>query len=305
LNEPERQTDAVTPPAMPSARELEQARAPRRLSLVLSDGYQTGVLHHRGRGATRRLPVLYVHGIQSHPGWFVGSSAALADDGHDVFQVVRRGSGDNVVARGHAASAEQLLDDVWTACRFVLEHTGCRRLHLLGASWGGKLLACYAADGRRSAEIASLTMIAPGIAPTADVSVFTKLKIAAALLMSPRQLFDMPLNDVELFTDNEPMRQYLRSDPCRLLRATARFLYASRRLDVRLRSAPRGTLAMPVTLVLASKDRIIDNGATEAVVQRLSRNLHVSLLDGAHTLEFEPEPANLYRVLAEAMAEPL
>ena len=43
-------------------------------SLTLPDGTDTPVLHHLPPDDARRLPpVLYVHGIESHPGWFIAS----------------------------------------------------------------------------------------------------------------------------------------------------------------------------------------------------------------------------------------
>ena len=47
----------------------------RREQLTLPDGRQTPLLRHfppAGAG----LPVLYVHGIQSHPGWYTASGRA-------------------------------------------------------------------------------------------------------------------------------------------------------------------------------------------------------------------------------------
>jgi len=270
--------------------------------LRLGDRCQTEVLRHRPRGPQRRLPVLYVHGIQSHPGWFVHSAAALAGRGHEVFQVARRGSGRAVTARGHADSARQLLDDVDAACRFVLDRGGAGRLHLLGISWGGKLLACSGAVGKHSEAIASLTMVAPGIAPKVSVSLPTKLAIAASLILNPRRRFEIPLSEVELFTDNEAMQAYLRADPYRLHKATARFLYVSRRLDGLLKKVAAGALTMPTTLLLARQDRIIDNAATRRTVGRLTAGRAVvEEFDGAHTLEFEQETGPYYQALAAAL----
>ena len=289
---------------MPFAAALAPGCQPQRLELVLGDGYRTSVLLHAGRGEHRRLPVLYVHGIQSHPGWFVKSASALADDGHDVYQVTRRGSGDNLAGRGQAQSAGQLLDDLERAGRFALERSAATSLHLMGVSWGGKLCACYAVDARRSVDIASLTLLAPGIVPRVDVPATTKLSIALALLVCPHRRFDIPLSDPELFTDNPAMRQYLASDPCRLHRATARFLYASRQLDIRLRRAARGALAMPTTLILAASDKIVDNQPTLAAIERLCREkISVRTLPGAHTLEFEPDTMPLEQSLLTATRE--
>jgi alpha-beta hydrolase superfamily lysophospholipase len=106
---------------------------------------------------------------------------------------------------------------------------------------------------------------------------------------------------VELFTDNKAMQSFLRCDPCRLHKATSRFLYASRRLDTMLSSACNGAIAAPTTLILAGRDRIIDNAATRGVVARLTAgSAVVEELDGCHSLEFETNPLPFLQVLEQA-----
>jgi len=284
------------------ARPLEPGAAWREISLELPDGYRTSAYVHDPPADSALPPVVYLHGIQSHPGWFIGSASALAARGHRVLQVTRRGSGDNEFDRGHARSAEQLLDDVGAACLWALKDAPAPGVHLVGVSWGGKLAACYAARPQGEVPLASVTLIAPGLVPKIKIGTGTKLAIAMSLLSRPRRLFEIPLCDVELFTDNEAMREYLRRDRCRLLRATGRFLYVSRRLDQLLRRSPAGCLKMPVTLILAERDRIIDNAATRRLAERLAGGrLEVKTLPGAHTLEFEPHPEPFYQALAEAL----
>ena len=276
---------------------------PERVELTLSDGYRTSAYFYAPEGEFRRAPVVYLHGIQSHPGWFVGSGCVLARQGHPVWSLTRRGSGLNVIGRGHALSGEQLLDDVETVCRLAMERAGSSFVHLVGVSWGGKLAACFAAWANRRTQLGSLTLIAPGIVSQVDVSAMGKLAIAFCLFFHPKRRFEIPLNDVELFTDNEQMRDYLRGDPHRLHRATARFLYVSRSLDRMLR---RTSLSwdFPVTLILAARDRIIDNPATLEQVRRLAgRRLTLKQLEGAHTLEFEADPRAFYEALVDAVGD--
>ncbi|MHC4295345.1 MAG: alpha/beta hydrolase, partial [Planctomycetota bacterium] len=189
---------------------------PQCTSLILGDGYDTSVYVHESHGEVNRLPVVYLHGIQSHPGWFARSAAMLAKRGHTVFQVTRRGSGDNRTLRGHARSAGQLLEDVETALDFATSEVGSSRIHLVGISWGGKLATCFALDPQYRERLASLTLIAPGIAPRVNIAITTRLAVGLSLLICPKRRFDIPLNDVALFTDNEQMREYLRCDPLRL-----------------------------------------------------------------------------------------
>jgi len=285
------------PPADEAREEIEVTRLP----LPLADGYRTNMLRWQADGDSP--PVLMVHGIQSHPGWFVGSASAMWRAGHCVYQLTRRGSGWNTRRRGHAKSAGQLLDDVAVAHRYVLEETGAESCHLVGVSWGGKLLAAYAAERREAAATASLTLLSPGIAPRVDVPRRTKLAIALCLLVAPWKRFDIPLSDVELFTDNAAAQQQLRDDELRLHRATAKFLYASRCLDRLLKRAPAGAIDAATTLILAERDRIIDNAATTGEVARLTGGRAVvEQLPGCHTLDFEPDPAPFHQALCQALA---
>ncbi len=61
---------------------------------------------------TPRAEVVFIHGIQSHGGWYEHSSASLAQAGFNVYFLDRRGSGLNQSARGDAPSFRRLLDDL-------------------------------------------------------------------------------------------------------------------------------------------------------------------------------------------------
>ncbi len=285
--------------SLPLSRPAPNGCGPEALSLRLADGYETA-MHVYEPANVAGEPVLYLHGIQSHPGWFSGSAAALAAAGHPVFMPVRRGSGAASNEPGHARSSRQLLADVTAAGRLALERTGAAALHLVGVSWGGKLAAAYASQPRLGVPVASLALVAPGLAARVDVPAATKLAIAAAALLRPRQLFGIPLSDVELFTDNPAMQEYLRADPYRLQRATARFLLASRLLDRRLDRCGPGSIHCPTLLLLASRDRIIDNAVSRRLVERLTAGrADVRELEGAHTLEFEADAGPLMAALRE------
>ncbi len=387
----------MKPPATSSTdlpSEVTWARPPvsawRREALRLPDGYATSVyVFDPPADVPRGQPVLYAHGIQSHPGWYGTSAAAMARAGHPVYLVTRRGSGDNRTARGHARGAGQLLDDLDAAVEFILAREGgilrsamdpcegkvegnpiadcglriadsgppvqdspqsTRRtqretgtslsassvlcgprgedgstaapkptdcvggipsrtryphtsapgspphcgVHLLGVSWGGKLLCAYAMRRPHRADLLSLTLVCPGLIAQVDAPPLTQLAVAATFLLAPRTRFAIPLNAPELFTDTPDLQAYLRRDPHRLHTATARMLAVSRQLDLQLARAPRGSIALPTTLIVAARDRIIDTPATRALVSYLTnRRCTLRQLDGAHTLEFEPDPAPL------------
>ena len=276
-------------------------RPPRRVVSVALDDYQTHLRVHEARGPAA-APVLMLHGIQSHPGWFVGSAEALAAAGHPVWQFQRRGSGTCTRERGHARSPRQLLADLDAAVDIVLAESGADRLHLVGISWGGKYAACYALDARRGRRIESLTLIAPGIASRVDISWTRKIAVGLCALAAPRRTFAIPLNDSALFTDNPVRREYIRNDPHALKRATASFLLTSRRMDRLLARASDGAIRPRMNLLLADRDRIIYNDATRAVASRLAGGgLNVVEFAGAHTLEFELDTAVVFQAMVDAV----
>ena len=288
----------VTPP---------MGRQPARVAMKLRDGYTTSVyVHAPARHVLEQTaPVVFLHGIQSHPGWFYRSALAMADAGYRVYQPTRRGSGDNTVARGEAASLEQLFGDIDDAICFAQRGSGCERVHLIGISWGGKLAAAYLVwRGEKTANPpASLTLLSPGIAAKLDLSLRTKLSMAVALLRRKHtKRYPIPLSDATLFTINQPVLEYLRGDEFRLHEGTVRFLCISRRLEILLRKAKRGAISTPTTLILARHERILYNDKVRKLVAKLTADAATAVeLNGYHTLEFEPDPRELCETLVNSL----
>src|SRR2546422_30308 len=79
--------------------------------------------------------------------------------------------------------------------------------------------------------------------------------------------------------------------PSRRLALPARFLVDSVRLDRYLKVAPK-YVHVPVLLLLAERDRILDNARTRQYVEEFATTdkTIIEYPDAHHTLEFEPEP---------------
>ena len=266
------------------------------VTVTLPDGYRSyGRYWNPGelRGA-----VLYHHGIQSHCGWYERSPAWLAEAGYAVLQVDRRGSGRNPHQRGHAESTDQLAGDALAARDFLITRTGLTRHHVLGVSWGGKLaVAAYVAA---PADVASLTLVTPGIFPRIGVSKAEMARIGFAMLYESTKLFDIPLNDAELFTASPQWQAFIGADPLTLRQCTAGFYLASRRMDKavgRLRDGP----PVPIHLCIAADERIIDNDKTMTFVRELHwpRCRITRYSNARHSLEFEGDPEAYFSDLVD------
>ncbi len=253
-----------------------------------SDGY---VWHYRryapAREQSPRAVVVGIHGIQSHGGWYEHSCRILAAAGFLVFFLDRRGAGLNTLARGDTPSFRRLLDDLAEFLRS--QRRSDQPLFLLAISWGGKL--ALALQRRHPGLVEGMALLCPGLCPRITPSFWEKLRILGARLFRPRRTFPIPLNDPALFTASPRWQQFLREDPLSLHLATARFLIESVRLDLYCRRARR-QVRMPLLLMLAGQDRIVDNARTQTYLEACPVPvLEVRTYpDAHHTLEFEPDP---------------
>ena len=266
------------------------------LLLELPDGYSA-----YGRLWTTRNPrgaVLYHHGIQSHCGWYEASADYLAEAGYVVLQVDRRGSGRNEVDRGHADSAQQLIEDAYAMRDELARRFGSPEHHVVGVSWGGKL--AVTAYVSAPTGVKSLSLVTPGLFPLVGVSTGEAAKIGFAMLYEPHRLFDIPLDDAEFFTTVPRWQEFIDSDPLTLRQCTASFYLASRRMDKTVTRLPRAA-PVPIHLFLAGDERIVDNEKTARFIRELHwPKCRITRDETArHSLEFEGSSAAYFKDLTK------
>lgn len=252
------------------------------------DGYDIHVTSYSPPNETRAA-IACIHGIQSHAGWYDHSCRQFCAAGYHVFFADRRGSGKNHVNRGDCRNSRQLVQDLSDFISFVRLQAPGKPVLLLAISWGGKL--AVAALKRDPGLVGGLILVCPGWFAKVGPSLREKVRIGWFYLVRPRHLIDIPLSDPALFTENPKWQEFLRTDPLSLRRGTARLLMASRWLDRAIAEAP-SHIAVPSLLLLAGKDRIIDNPASRQFYGRFAgeRQL-IEYPHACHTLEFEPDPA--------------
>lgn len=286
-------------------------------TFTASDGYRC---HYRRYAipesiAAPRAHVVCIHGIQSHAGWYEHSCTRLSEAGYLVSFLDRRGAGMNEHKRGDTPGYRRLLDDLAEFIQLQRQpgiaeaaaavasalprHPVARSprhpvtcplpLYLLAISWGGKL--AVALQRRHPELVDGLILLCPGFFPRVGPSLGERVQIAWARLLSPWRRFPVPLQDAELFTATPRWQRFIREDPLSLRQATARFFAASVFLDRALRSAP-AHVRVPVLLLLAGQDRVIDNDLTRRFANRFATDdLEVmEYPEAAHTLEFEVDP---------------
>lgn len=257
-----------------------------RARLTAIDGV---TLHYRSWVPTDRRPaasLLFLHGIASHGAWFAETAVHLADRGIAVYAPDRRGSGLSGGPRGHIPSYERALDDL-DQFRTLAAQEGAP-LFLAGSSWAARL--ALASAGRSQEGLAGLLLLGPGLFPRIDLAVRQKLAVLLYHRTRPEHDLRIPLVPDD-YTRNPAYLEYVRRDAYRLLTASSRFFWETRRLD-QARGGLAAGLSLPILLQIGDADRIMDTAATCAWLQRLGAPDRTSVVyrGAAHTLDFEPEP---------------
>jgi acylglycerol lipase len=259
-----------------------------RARLTATDGI---ALHYRA-WLPASVPVsgalVFVHGIASHSAWFAQTAGFLAGGGIAVYAPDRRGSGLSGGPRGHAGSVEQLLSDLDRIISLTADEHPATPIFLAGSSWAAKLALAYAANAQD--RLAGLLLHGPGLFPKVDLSVSQKLAVLARHRFQPTCQLPIPLTP-ESYTSQASYLAYIEGDPYRLLTASARFFWETRRLD-RARTRLAARLTLPVLLQIGDADPIMDAEATCGWLQALPApdRTAITYRNASHTLDFEAEP---------------
>jgi len=245
-----------------------------------------------------KAAVVCLHGIRSHSAWYTDSCAHLCQKGYRILFPDRRGSGINRESAEVAPRHERWIEDVECFLALAARELPGKPPHLLGISWGGRLAAVVASRGR--VPLRSVLFSAPGIVSLPDYPLRVKVAVAAALLLRNNREFAIPLEDPALFTDNLDERGYIEEDALGLRRVTARFLYESRKLE-RVAKAEFIKIGIPLLLLLAGRDKIIDNRNVRLLFDACaSREKELKVYEGArHTLEFDSCRGEYYHDLVQ------
>ncbi|TVP98524.1 MAG: alpha/beta fold hydrolase [Planctomycetaceae bacterium] len=232
--------------------------------------------------------VLLLHGIISHSGWYPRTASYLADQGFTVHSLDRRGSGLNFEQRGDVAHRNRWVDDV---TEYVDSLPADAPVIVAGISWGGLLASAVAR--RMPSRLCGLALICPGLHSRRGTGAAQQraVRIAAGLGLGNLK-FPVPLREPAWFTNSPAAQRYIRDDPFTLRKVTLRLAAASAEFYREVTHHPE-PIETPTLLMLAADDAIIDNARVREFVERhhVGPQQVISYAGAAHTLEFEPNPA--------------
>ena len=125
-------------------------------------------------------------------------------------------------------------------------------------------------------------------------------RIGFAMLYEQEKLFDIPLDDAELFTSSPKWKEFINTDERTIHQCTAGFYLASRRMDRMIAELPKSPQT-PIHLFVAGDERIVDNDKTTSFIGSLGwPATRVTTYENArHSLEFENDPSVYFADLVD------
>jgi alpha-beta hydrolase superfamily lysophospholipase len=236
-----------------------------------------------GAEGTRR-PVVILHGLESHSGWFVQSAERIASLGLPVHAFDRCGSGVSEVDGARGARFGDLFAEVEAVAESALAGGRHQTVHLVGHCFGAIVALLYAAL-HRPARVASVTLATPALYTRTDLPVKDKLRVLWSVLRRREDRVPIPLS-AEEFSELDPFVEFVRGDPLVLRTAPARLFYEIRRARGRLRAAA-SALRAPLLVAMAENDPICDNSRNRRLFERVIAEKEIRTYSGArHILEF-------------------
>lgn len=263
-----------------------------------ADGKELDYIVYLPHPASKRVAFVYLHGIESHAGWFDLAANLLETEGYPVYCLDRRGSGINRDNRGfptgHCPKEIDLTEDVHRAITTIRAESEAEKIYLIGLSWGGKYAVAY--DILHPGSVDGLVLITPGIMPKVDLRFCEKLAVARDIILSPERRHRIPI-EPEMFTATPQFLEYIRNDPLRLHKVTASFLWQSRNMDKLL---AHGQPQAPMIVFLAGKDRIIDNEKTrDFLAKHQERGIQIiEYEDQTHSIQLDAPKRLIADILA-------
>lgn len=245
-------------------------------------------------------PVLMIHGLQSHSGWFVQSAAMLAARGHPVYAFDRSGSGLSRAPRGDIKDFMAWAREIDAVAQEAMMRHGTRQVYLIGHCFGAITAVVYASE--HPDRIGALILTSPAIYTHATLNWRQILKILLWPAGSMDFAIPAPLK-TEWFSELDEYKRFIAADPLALRYATGDFYWQILKAR-RYLKANTEKLTMPVFVALTGADPISDVEKNSAWFESLPspRKALIRYGSARHILEFSSERDRFFTDLARWLA---
>lgn len=241
--------------------------------------------------------ILYMHGVESHMGWFHDMADQLQDRGFCVYAFDRRGSGLSKETRGHIDNYKTFLDDIYDVIKNIRRQYPGRKIFLMGVCGGGKFAANFASYIPEAIE--GLILISPAIKTKITLPFAKKLDVLISSFVNPKKKIPTPLHN-DMFTKNKRFIDFINEDKLSLHHLTARFYRELILMDIAL-AGRIFKIEMPILTLLAEDDDIVDNNGMQRWHKRLKTpDKTIKLFSGTcHFLPFQEDLTEIINFVAD------
>jgi alpha-beta hydrolase superfamily lysophospholipase len=243
-----------------------------------------------------RTPMVMLHGLQSHSGWFVQSQTFLVGLGFPLYAMDRRGSGRSEGARGDCTDFREMVADVHAVVNHARKQHQVEKVHVFGHCFGTIPATLFATA--QPELVASLILASSGIHTKVDLALARKLKLLWSKASRNTVQIPIPLKP-EMFSDLDECVRFIQEDESQLRTATGSLYYEVRRAR-RYIQVHRHLLTMPIFMASAGDDPICDTAANERFFWSLParHKLLVRYERSRHVIEFSEQRDDFFRDLS-------
>ena len=238
---------------------------------------------------------LFLHGMESHSGWFLEFASRLVGRGWATVTFDRSGWGKSRGVRGHLATYRDFVEEATGVASTVREKYGS--LHLVGMSWGG--MATLYLGLRRGWLFDSLSLLAPGIASKKDMAFGDKFRVMSDFLRGAPNRRIKPTLHPEHFTQDKSWQLFIDADADRVREITTSFCIETVKMRRFIQETAGKRRIPPALCLLAANDQVIDNRRTEEICRRAGMEVE-TVPDACHTLIFERPDLVAERIASHA-----
>jgi len=240
------------------------------------------------------------HGLGEHGGRYGNLVDYFAPRGFGLYVQDHRGHGQSSGARGHVSEFRHYVDDLAAYVRKVGEQAGQGKVVMVGHSLGGLIAIAYSLSYPET--VSKLVLSAPGIRPYQQPP---RIKASLGKILArlvPRLLMNNELDASFICRDPDVVRAYT-VDPLVHDRVSTRFFteYLGTAARV-LRDAH--LLNVPVLLLLAGEDRLVDNEANRQFFDKVGSDMkEMKVYPGLyHEIFNEPEKDQVFSKMKSWLA---
>lgn len=235
--------------------------------------------------------VIFLHGLESHMGWFLNLAEFLSSSDINVYAFDRRGSGLNKNSSRNFSS-RYISSDLKIFIDIVKREHPRSRIFLIGLCLGGKIAVDFFSYHQDCLD--GLILISPSLKGKLKFSLSDKFSV----IFRPNSMLKVPIEDA-MFTSNERWLKYIKNDSLRLRHIPAQHLLEIAKMGRHLKKAS-GNIRLPVLLMLAGIDEIIDTDSVRRWYEKLpSSDKTLKFYKGYHhLLTFEENAAQIMEDVA-------